>query len=176
MISTRPDCREGVHWRELSPLRGRYRWRFAMGPNQLRVRLDLPLTAKIRFFDHDHNQWAGFDGPEFFVEPEYWSNGNSPKRWISLFGTGKPGWIGTPDCRGDKNGDGSNLPAAFVHDPMRQFQHTEHFPKSVDPDLCFYDINRLSKFKGALPFYSAVRAAAKVWPRGQGGYSKLIES
>jgi len=170
MISELPSFVEGTHWRELSPLQGRDRWRFTtLGPG-VRVRLDLPLTEIIELYDHDGRLWARFDGPNFTVLPKYWWNGNSPKRHVPVFG-----WIGTPDCKGDKTGIGGNLLSSLIHDAMRQFCKTRHFPKSVDPDLCFYDIMKLSKFPLALPYFAAVRAAAKVWPSGPGGYSVLIE-
>lgn len=170
MISELPDFVEGTHWRELSPAQGRYRWRFTtMGPG-VRVRIDLPLTETIEFRDHGGKLWARFDGPNFAVLPMYWWNGCSPKRHVPVFG-----WIGTPDCRGDVTGIGGNLLGSVVHDCMGQFQETEHFPPSVDPDLCFYDILQLADFPLYLPYFSAVRAASRVWPKGQCGYSTLIE-
>lgn len=171
MISELPPFVEGTHWRELSPLQGRDRWRFTtMGPG-VRVRLDLPLTETIELRDHNGKLWARFDGPNFTVLPGYWWNGNSPKRHVPVFG-----WVGTPDCRGDVTGIGGNILASLVHDAMRQFARTEHMPLSVrEIDECFYDLNKLSGFPLALPFFSAVRAASKFWPSGADGYSILIE-
>lgn len=171
MISELPQFVEGVHWRELSPAQGRNRWRFTtMGPG-VRVRLDLPLTETIEFRDHNGKLWARFDGPNFTVLPMYWWNGNSPKRHVPIFG-----WIGTPDWRGDVTGLGGNILASVIHDAMRQFAATEHFPLSVfEIDQCFYDLNKLSGFVFGLTYFATVRAASKVWPKGQGGYSVLLE-
>lgn len=171
MISELPFFIEGQNWRELSSAQGRNRWRFTTKGMGVTVRLDLDLSEVIEFRDQNGKLWARFDGPNFTVLPGYWWNGNSPKRHVPIFG-----WIGTPDCRGDKTGIGGNILASVIHDAMRQFCKTEHFPLSLlEVDGCFYELNRLSGFPLALPFYTAVRAASKVWPSGADGYSILIE-
>jgi hypothetical protein len=172
MITTLPDWIEGIDWRELPPREGLFRWRFQL-LRDLTFRIDLPLRKVVTFHDSIGRMWARFDGPEFTVLRGYACNGNSPKRWVPFLG-----WIGTPDCRGDVTGIGGNILAAFGHDPMRQFCATRHFPLTVQQvDTCFYDINKLSRFPLALPYFSAVRAAAAVWPRGRGGeYSRLVEA
>jgi hypothetical protein len=168
MIRVRPRIFEGLDWRELSPAEGRRRWRFEA--NRFAVTLDLPLTETISFHDRDGREWARFTGPVFSISRQYWFNGNSPKVWLPCFG-----WVGTPDVRGDVSGAGGNIFAAGIHDAMGQFRDTQHFPLSRrEIDVCFYDLNRLSGFPLALPYYSAVRAASGFWPHADGGeYSVL---
>jgi hypothetical protein len=171
MITTLPDWIEGIDWRELPPREGLFRWRFQL-LRDLIIRVDLPLRRTITLHDAKGHEWARWDGRYFTLRRGYAWNGNSPKRHVPLFG-----WIGTPDCRGDVTGIGGNILASCVHDGMRQFSSTLHFPLTVPQvDTCFYDINKLSRFPLALPYFSAVRAAAAVWPRGRGGeYSRLVE-
>lgn len=172
MISELPQFIQGTHWRELSPAQGRNRWRFITCGPGVRVRLDAPLVETIEFRDPAGRLWARFDGPNFTIVPGYAWNGNSPKRHVPLLG-----WIGTPDCKGDKTGLGGNLLASLVHDCLRQFARTEHMPLSVrEIDVAFYDLNVLSGFPLALPYYSAVRAASAVWPCGASGYSTLVDT
>jgi hypothetical protein len=171
MISTLPDWIEGIEWRELPPREGRRRWRFQL-LRDLMFKVDIPLRRTITLHDEKGVERARWDGPLFTIRALYAWNGNSPKRHVPVLG-----WIGTPDCRGDVTGIGGNILASCIHDCMRQFSSTLHFPLSVEQvDTCFYDVNKLSGFPLALPYYSAVRAAASVWPRGRGGeYSKLHE-
>lgn len=172
MITTLPDWIEGIEWRELPPREGLFRWRFQL-LRDVTVTVDLPLRRTITLHDAGGEEWALWHGPHFTIRRLYAWNGNSPKRHVPVLG-----WIGTPDCRGDVTGLGGNLLASAVHDAMRQFSATRHFPLTVEQiDTCFYDINKLSGFPLALPYYSAVRAAAGVWPRGRGReYSKLLSS
>lgn len=173
MISTLPRFVERTHWRELSPEEGRRRYRFEARDMQIEV--DKPLTQIISFRDRHGREWARFSGPIFSLSPTYQWNGNSPKRHVSILGTGKPGWIGTPDCRGDVTGLGGNIQASGYHDAMRQFCRTEHFPLTLlEVDQCFYDINRLSGFALALPYFAAVRAASKAWPHHDNGEHSVI--
>jgi hypothetical protein len=171
MISTLPSFVEGRHWRELSPEEGQRRYRFEARDMQIEV--EHPNLDKIvSFRDRHGREWARFSGPIFSLSPTYQWNGNSPKRWVPFFG-----WVGTPDCRGDITGLGGNIQASGYHDAMRQFAHTEHFPLSVlEIDQCFYDINRLSGFAGALPYFSAVRAGWKsgIWKHAPNGEHSVI--
>lgn len=171
MITELPAFIEGIDWRELSPAEGRRRWRFQL-LRPLTFLIDRPLRRTVTFHDAKGVWWARLDGPRFTIREFYSWNGSSPKRWVPLLG-----WIGTPDCRGDVTGLGGNILASAAHDCLRQFCHTLHFPLTLqEVDICFYDINRLSGFPLALPYYTAVRAAAAAWPRGRGGeYSRLHE-
>lgn len=168
MISGRPSFVHGRNWRELSPDEGQRRYRFEA--RDMWIQVDKPLTKLISFRDRHGREWARFSGPIFSLSPTYQWNGNSPKRWVPLLG-----WIGTPDCRGDVTGIGGNIQASGFHDAMRQFCRTEHFPLSLlEVDQCFYDINRLSGFPFALPYFSAVRAASKAWPHHDNGEHSVI--
>jgi hypothetical protein len=173
MISTRPDFVERRHWRELSPAEGKRRYRFEARDMQVEVERSpaLPKLDKIiSFRDRHGREWARFSGPIFSLSPTYQWNGNSPKRWVPFLG-----WIGTPDCRGDVTGIGGNIQASGFHDAMRQFARTEHFPLSIlEVDQCFYDLNRLSGFPLALPYFAAVRAASKAWPHHDNGEHSVI--
>lgn len=180
MISHRPDFVHGTHWRELSPEEGQRKYRAEARDMQIEVERSpaLPKLDKIiSFRDRIGREWARFSGPIFSLAPTYQWNCNSPKKWVSILGTGKPGWIGTPDCRGDVTGIGGNIQASGFHDAMRQFLHTEHFPLSLlEVDECFYDINCLSGFPGALPFFSAVQAGYKsgLWRHKPNGEHSVI--
>lgn len=178
MISSRPDFVHGRNWRELSPDEGKRKYRAEARDMQIKV--DKPLEKIISFRDRNGREWARFSGPIFSLSPTYQWNMNSPKKWVSIFGTRKPGWIGTPDCRGDVTGIGGNIQASGFHDAMGQFRYTEHFPLTPDEvDECFYDINRLSGFAGALPYFSTVVAARKtgIWKhRDNGEHSVILHS
>lgn len=173
MITQLPAWVEGIDWRELPPREGRRRWRFQL-LRDLVIQLDRPRFFRTVTFHAPGGQWwARFDGSRFTIRAFYAWNGNSPKRHVPVLG-----WIGTPDCRGDVTGLGGNILGSVVHDCMRQFLATRHFPLNIEEvDTCFYDINKLSGFPLALPYYSAVVAARKVWPQGRGGeFSRLHEA
>lgn len=175
MISHRPDFVHGTHWRELSPEEGKRRYRAEARDMQIEITRSsvLPKLDKIiSFRDRHGREWARFSGPIFSLSPTYQWNMNSPKRWVPFLG-----WIGTPDFRGDVTGIGGNIQASGFHDAMRQFLHTEHFPLSLlEVDECFYDINRLAGFAGALPFFSAVQAGYKsgLWRHKPNGEHSVI--
>jgi hypothetical protein len=178
MIRHRPDFVHGSHWRELSPEEGQRRYRFEARDMQIEIARSsaLPKLDKvISFRDGKGREWARLSGPIFSLSPTYQWNGNSPKAWVPFFG-----WIGTPDCRGDVTGLGGNIQASGFHDAMRQFMHTEHFPLSLlEVDQCFYDINCLSGFCGALPFFSAVQAGYRsgIWKhKPNGEHSVIVDS
>lgn len=171
MITRLPTFVEWLDWRELAPDEGGRRRRFE--GYRIAVELDAPLTETISFRDRHGVEWARFAGPRFSLTPRYRWNGCSPKRWVPFLG-----WIGTPDCRGDVTGLGGNILPSAIHDAMIQFARTQHFPLSrKEIDVCFYDLMTLSGFPLALPYFSAVRAAEKVWPHQDNGeHSVLLKS
>jgi hypothetical protein len=166
------------HWRELSPEEGQWRYRFEYlleVPHRLEKNLN--LRAELR--DQHGRPWVIIDGRWWLTQPLYRFNGCSPKWHVNLLGTGKPGWVGTPDVIGGPNGVGGNVLSAGWHDQARQFSRTdviaEHF-SVAEIDRGFHQLLKQCFFKQADLYYRGVRMAAGWWPHHEDGQHSVITS
>lgn len=164
------------HWRELSPEEGqsRYRFEYLM---EVPHRLDLNLNLRGELRDKQGKTWVIIDGRWWLTQPGYRWNGCSPKRHINLLGTGKPGWVGTPDVIGGSNGACGNVIGSGWHDQARQFSRTalisEFFTVAM-LDHGFYQLLRQSFFKQADAYYRVVHAFAGWWPHHEDGQHSIV--
>lgn len=163
MIASLPAFRVGEHFREMHPEEGKRRWRWKT-TRPLVIRLTLPFTAHIAFYDGEGVERGRLVGPVLKIAEGYAWNGCSPKRWVPVLG-----WIGTPDCP-------RNLLASCVHDFMCQFIDTAHWPLSrEDVDAIFYEILRRSRFPWAGLFHGAVKDFGPMFKGpGDGSRSQLV--
>lgn len=160
---TLPPFTENVHYRELSPEEGKRRWRWAT-MRWTCLRLSIRSRYEVGFLDGNGSLWARIEGQQFWIAPNYWWNGCSPKAHVPLFG-----WVGTPDTP-------RTALASLFHDAMYQASGTDHFPFSREQaDLIFRNVLRGSMFPFAGIYHRAVKEfGGASWGRPQGLYSKLL--
>jgi hypothetical protein len=159
-----PPFEEDIHYSELAPKDGKYRYRYIL-TRSLIVFWEgyVPKGTKISFKDKNKREWLFMDDRHFIVPKRYSWDGCTPKMHIPIFG-----WIGTPDF------EKTMLPS-LIHDVFCQFQNTEHFPFSRHTiDTIFKQMLDDDEFFLTELYYMGVRIGAKFPFKGEGLYSKLI--
>ena len=159
-----PHFENDIHYSELSPKDGKYRYRYTL-LRSLIVFWDgyVPKGTKISFKDNNDREWLFMDDRHFIIPKRYSWDGCTPKRHIPIFG-----WVGSPDFE-------KTILPSLIHDVFCQFQNTEHIPFSRHIiDTIFKQMLDDDEFFLTELYYMGVRIGAKFPSKGEGLYSKLI--
>jgi len=118
-----PAFEKGVHYKELPPKDGKYKYRFVT-LREIEFKTIVPLLpcyVKIEFKDIKGRVWMTITNHTITISKDYAWDGCTPKKWWGI-------WWGVPDFHS------TNL-ASLLHDALLQFHKTEHFQfkrKTID--------------------------------------------
>ena len=159
-----PKFEKDIHYSELSPKDGKYKYRYKLTRSVI-VRWDdyIPDGTRISFKDQNNREWLYVDDFHFIIPKRYSWDGCTPKRHFPILG-----WAGTPDFE-------ETIFPSLVHDAFCQFQHTEHFPfPRHTVDMIFKNLLDEKKFFWSKLYYTGTRIGARFPAKAEGLYSKLL--
>lgn len=115
-LETLPPFNSTEHYKELTPLEGKYKYRFVtLDDVEIRFKNPiLPKGKKILFTDSNGKLWLEITHTSIIISKDYAWDGCTPKKWWGI-------WWGTPDFE-------ETVLASLVHDALIQFELTDDFP------------------------------------------------
>ena len=164
MIIHTPSFEKDIHYSELSPKDGKYKYRYTL-TRSLIIFWEgyVPKGIKISFRDKDNREWLYMDDYHFIIPKRYSWDGCTPKRYIPILR-----WMGTPDFE-------ETIFPSLIHDAFCQFQNTKHFPFSRHTtDTIFKQLLDGEEFFLTGLYYMGTRIGARFPAKRDGLCSKLI--
>lgn len=135
---TIPKFQRNIEYRELSPLEGKYKYRFILlKPITFTTTFSLfPDNIEVLFRDMKNREWMKMTQNSIIIPAQYAWNGASPKKYVKGLG-----WIGIMDFP-------KTMLAIVVHDALCQFLDADYFPlHRADCDDIFRTILDKNDFK-----------------------------
>lgn len=144
----------GVHYKELSPKDGGYKYRFVT-MDDIEISFDanlIPEGYSILFKDTKDRVWMTIKYDKIIISKNYAWDGCTPKKWWGF-------WWGTPDFQ-------KTIIASLIHDALLQFHNCDHFPFVRDEiDHIFKNVLLHRKFTFTPIYYVGVRVGSKIYTK-----------